>query len=75
MSHKFTGSPSERLTAFVRPQMKSIKPTVIKAKLQLILSLRTMLFAVRLQGLWGMGYLFPRWKRPMLDGGIFQSTA
>lgn len=33
VSHKFIGSPSERLTAFVRPQMKSIKPTGIKAKL------------------------------------------
>lgn len=33
MSHKFIGSPFERLTAFVRPQMKSIKPTGIKAKL------------------------------------------
>lgn len=33
-----------------------------------------MLFAVRLQGLWGTGYLFPEWRRPVLDGGIFQST-
>lgn len=71
MSHKFIGSPSERLTAFVRPQMKSIKPTSIKAKLQLIPSQRTVLFAVELQGLWGMGYLIPGWRGPMLDKGHF----
>lgn len=71
VSHKFIGSPSERLTAFVGPQMKSIKPTSIKSKLQLIPSLRTMLFAAELQGLWGMGYLIPGWRRPMLDKGNF----
>lgn len=71
MSHKFIGGPSERLTAFVRPQMKSIKPTSIKSKLQLIPSLRTMLFAVELQGLWGMGYLILGWRGPMLDKGHF----
>lgn len=71
VSHKFIGSPSERLTAFVRPQMKSIKPTGIKSKLQLIPSLRTMLFAVELEGLWGTGYLVPGWRRPVLDKGHF----
>lgn len=71
VSHKFIGSPSERLTAFVRPQMKSIKPASIKSKLQLIPSLRTMLFAVELEGLWGIGYLIPGWRGPVLDKGHF----